>query len=275
MQIEQILENHPNLNIANAGVFIMISERIKNSGKNCCYYTILELVAKTKLSEKTLRNYIRNLVEEDLLTIKKIGRKNEYRLSETTTKPVNNTGNVPRQPENNTGNLSQKLENNTGINQTSNINNFKNINISEYQISDLSDPISMEYQRLRNWYGRQPLYIGVLGQNKKHSYTPQEVRDRMANLSPMQLDSVRSAFNSGHIDHHTAWIQAALMNPFDFAYPKNSIGSEQIQHQSMKPRKDKIHFNLEHDYDYDEIEANILDYTKEQNKLRKFKARKS
>lgn len=279
MTYTELTLSHPNLCPAALAVYLIIADAIEDSGNNSTLFPIDDICRIIGMTDRSVRTYIRQLHNEGLLEISKQGKNNCYSLAnlnkENNTRktetqktiPENNTGKTETQkiiPENNTGKyhtyhtLDNSMYNNKSDSMKSDIflNNIilKNKNISVSEISDSQiqikeHPVRRQYNRLLRWKGSI--------QRGKIEISPEDLAQRMAALTPDILDEISAVYDRSNVEHPTAWIQAALLHPWDTIKDPRAALFAPKQTQAQKPKYDKIHFSLERKYDFDELDEQI------------------
>ena len=121
------------------------------------------------------------------------------------------------------------------------------------------------FVQLRDWRGTKPLYIGYKGRNKI-AYLPEAVRRQMQRITVDQLVTVITLFDRKRVQGTgTAWIQAALMRPVSLAKQDSERMVRGEVALADHDQRKKGHFELERQYDFDEIEAALLKSTPRAN----------
>ena len=280
MRINNLLITHPNVSNSAVIVYMLLCHLAEVDGKfnrqvEC---NIKDMIALRQMSDRTIRTAIKQLVGEGIITVQHYShgpstyylcdledpqppkpRKTEAKPKITAVKPAD---------------TKESLLNNI----------YKIKNISENQISDIDDhesifdsekvralpedkvtAVKAVFVQLRDWRGTKPLYIGYKGRNKI-AYLPEAVRRQMQRITVDQLVTVITLFDRKRVQGTgTAWIQAALMRPVSLAKQDSERMVRGEVALADHDQRKKGHFELERQYDFDEIEAALLKSTPRAN----------
>lgn len=255
ISIETTLVNHPNLTTTAFCVYYAIYEKIKNRGQKSTIYRIKDIASLCGISPKVVQRSVTQLRDEGLILIEKQGRDNLYSLPEEPQKAKKNNGqNRPVKPEKQT---KTTVDSDRSINKHSNSNkSFKDINNIYYQISDIDsdNPVYREYKRMCNWHGQN-------FRRGRTEISPDDLAQRMAAITPETLQTISAVYerNRANIEYPTAYIQAAILHPWDtLSDPRASLACSGSAPRHEKKPSDKIHFELERSYDFDKLEKDLL-----------------
>jgi|GEM_PF-5955103 len=273
MRINNLLITHPNVSNSAVIVYMLLCHLAEVDGKfnRTVECNIKDMIALRQMSDRTIRTAIKQLVSEGIITV-------EHHSHSTSTYYLCELED-PQPPKPRKTEAKPKI---TAVKPADtkesilNNNIYKLKNISEYQISDddyesIFDSkkiralpedkvtaVKAVFVQLRDWRGTKPLYIGYKGRNKI-AYLPEAVRRQMQRITVDQLVAVITLYDRQRVQGTgTAWIQAALMRPITFAKQdtKGMVRGEVALADHDKRKKG--HFELERQYDFDEIEAALL-----------------
>lgn len=264
MKLVNLTVTNPNLTNSAIIVYMLLCRLAESGGKNNREVTIscLDLAKIRQMSDKTVRTSLRQLIDEGVITAVYHGNQaTTYYLVEI---------DEPEPPKPRKRRRKAHKPDNTAVSSTANQNNSlnNNINISEYQISDISktkdifsaaeiaelpqdkvEAVRAVYSQLRDWRGSKPLYIGYRN-GHKIAYLPEAVRIQMSRLTAAQLRSVILLYDPTKVQGSgKAWIQAALMRPITMSQPSTTCLTEAAK------KRNSVHFELERAYDFKVIEA--------------------
>lgn len=265
ISIETTLKNHPNLSTTAVCVYFCIAEKIQKSRQKSTIYRIKDIASLCGISPKLVQRSVTQLRDEGLILIEKQGRDNLYSLPEEPQKAKKNNGqNRPVKPEKQT---KTTVDSDRSSNQSNSNKSFKDINNIYYQISDIDsdNPVYREYKRMCTWHGQN-------FRRGRTEISPEDLHKRMAAINPETLQAISAVYerDRSHIEHPTAYIQTALIHPWEtLKDPRAALADQRADISTRTPSKakNKIHFDLEREYDIKRIEQKLLEKQRSRNHI--------